>query len=453
MTEQRDFDKALGGAWTTRRTNLEFVPHLRGMIMKNFWYFLHSRRLGRIGALWLVEMGMLLAVAVLSELFISGPQLVNAQGSIAIDLHTTVSDWNQGCAGITNTVVANSGGGELRLAATVEDYFDGTQIDTTRWISNISNPGAGGSPATSIGSGLLTLDGTYLLSTAAITALPRFFEARARLMQTPNTSGRPDVGFWRHPTLGPLYDPDPNAGGSRLFILGNTGGVGQDENDLLTGARNGSTVTLNDIETDPDMTQYHLWRVEWESNQARFYVNGVLTDTITIASTIITGWVFLYHQTPSNPYGSTPMTVDWVRGGQYPSSGTYVSCPMDGIGPNWISMYWNETVPGSTGVAMRTRASTDGVNWSAWSAPTTTNPFSITTNARFLQYMVEMTSTNPMFSPEIQSISATRRTGPTAVRLTDFRSQSEPWQGWRYVVVLGIGAILLSALGLRALRT
>ncbi len=416
--------------------------------MKNFWHFLYLRRLGRIGALWLVEMGMLLAVAVLSELFISGPRLVNAQGLIAIDLHTTVSDWNQGCAAITNTVVADSEGGELRLAATVEDYFNGTQIDTTRWISNISNPAAGGNPATSIGGGLLTLDGTYLLSTAAITALPRFFEARARLVQTANTSGRPDVGFWRHPTLGPLYDPDPTVGGSRLFVYGDPNGGA---NDLWTVARDNNTVSWqNPNETSAD--QYHTFRVEWDSAQTRYYIDGSLWDTIIVNSTVITGWVFLYHQTPSDPYGTTPMTVDWVRGGQYPSSGTYVSCPMDGIGPNWISMYWNETVPGSTGIAMRTRASNDGVNWGAWSAPTTTNPFSITTNARFLQYMVEMTSSNPLFSPEIQSISATRRTGPTAVRLTDFQGHSEPWPRWRLVVVLGMGAILLTALGLRALR-
>lgn len=420
--------------------------------MLNKQSFDQSRSL-RLVALWLVEIGILLAVAIIAELFIANHHIVSAQGSIAVDLHTLVNDWNQGCAGITNTVVANADGGELRLAATVEDYFDGTTLEASRWYTNVSNPSAGGTPAITVTGGLLTLDGMYLLSNIGIIGFPRFFEARVRMMQVANTEGRPDVGYWRHPTLGPLYNPDINAGSSRLFIVGNTEAVGQSAYDLLTGARSGTNLILNDIEDDPDLTQFHFWRIEWESTEARYYFNTILTDTMTINSDPITGWVFLYHQTPSSEpsYNSTPMTVDWVRAGQYPSNGTYVSCPMDGIGPNWISMYWNATTPSNTGLAIRTRASADGITWGAWSTPTTTNPFSITTNARFLQYMVEMTSTNPMFSPEIQSISATRRTGPTAVRVSDFQARSEP-SNWQWLAILTAGALLAGSVGLRLLR-
>jgi hypothetical protein len=409
--------------------------------------------LGRIISLWMLQVALLVLASLVLEICVLSPRPAVAQGNLYTVTHTLVNDWSQICAGITNTVVANTANGELRLAATVEDYFDGTTIDATRWYTNISNPSAGGSPAITVGGGLLTVDGMYLLSTAGITGLPRFFEARARLIQQAGTSGRPDVGYWRHPTLGPLYDPDINAGSSRVFIMGNTGGVGQDEFDLITGARSGETVILNDIETDPDLNQFHFWRIEWENTQARYYFNTILTDTMNINTTVITGWVFLYHQIVSSipSYNSTPMTVDWVRGGQYPSSGTYVSCAIDGWGGNWNSMFWNSTVPGNTGLGVRTRASSDGVNWGAWSSVTTTNPFSITTDGRYLQYEVQMTSSNPIFSPEMQSISMTSVLGPSAVRLNDFQTRPEP-MAWQWLAVLAAGAMFMGGLGLRMLR-
>lgn len=406
---------------------------------------------GRIMALWLTQVALLVLLSLVLEIFVQSPQPAVAQGNLYTVTHNLVSDWAQGCAGITSTVVANAIDGELRLAATVEDYFDGTTIDATRWYTNISDSTAGGSPTISVGGGLLSADGMYLMSNTGITGLPRFFEARARMVQTAGTSGRPDVGYWRHPTLGPLYNPDINVGSSRLFILGNTGGVGDNENDLITGARTGTTLVLNDIETDPDLNQFHFWRIEWENAQTRYYLNSILTDTMNINTTIITGWVFLYHQTPSNPYGTTPMTVDWVRAGQYPSSGTYVSCAIDGWGGNWNSMFWNATVPGTTGLAVRTRASSNGTDWGAWSSPSSTSPFSITTDGRYLQYEVQMTSSNPMFSPEMQSISMTSVLGPSAVRLNNFQTRAEP-VAWQWLAVLAVGAMFMGGLGLRMLR-
>ncbi|MBI5302386.1 MAG: hypothetical protein HY868_09625 [Chloroflexi bacterium] len=402
-------------------------------------------------SLWIIQLLGLLAAGLVIQLFLQTPRPAYAQGSTLTTTHSTLADW-QGCTvAITNTTIANANGGELRLAATVEDYFEGTTIDATRWYSNISDPVAGGSPATSISGGILTLDGTYLLSTAAITQVPRFYEARARLVQTLGTSGRPDVGYWRHGTLGPRYTPDENAGGSRVFILGdpNTSAA----NDLFTGSRDGATVILNNI-GDPDNSQYHLWRVEWESAQARYYIDDVLTDTAIINTNVITGWAFLYHQSPSNPYGTTPLTVDWVRAGQYPSSGEFVSCAIDGRGANWNTLSWTSTVPGSTGMVMSTRSSPNGSTWGAWTSQGSTSPVSITSesNTRYLQYRVEMSSSTVLASPEAQSISITRLTTPTAVTLTDLQARAEPWNDWRWLLAVAAGVIVFGALGARTRR-
>ena len=47
---------------------------------------------------------------------------------------TSLADFS-GCTTLTNTVVTNVAGGEVRLAATMEDYFDGAALSASRWIS------------------------------------------------------------------------------------------------------------------------------------------------------------------------------------------------------------------------------------------------------------------------------------------------------------------------------
>jgi uncharacterized repeat protein (TIGR01451 family) len=122
---------------------------------------------------------------------------------------------------------------------------------------------------------------------------------------------------------------------------------------------------------------------------------------------VVTSWVFLYHQTPSF-YGSTPTDIDWVRAGQYVGSGTYTSCPQDaGQKVRWDTLAWDATVPSTTTLAFRVRTSMDGANWSDWSDPLPPGPNNIPPAlafARYLQYRVEMSTTNPMWSPEVREV-------------------------------------------------
>jgi uncharacterized repeat protein (TIGR01451 family) len=241
----------------------------------------------------------------------------------------------------------------------------------------------------------------YLRSVLTMTQLPRFFEARARLMQSPDTSGNVDLGFYRE--IGPLYNPFTPASSIRLFILGNS-----DSNNLIVRARDGDGPMADvDIDPDPDKTRFHVFRIEWEPEVTRYYINGALQATILSSTQVVTSWVFLYHQTPSF-YGSTPTDIDWVRAGQYVGSGTYTSCPQDvGQKVRWDTLAWDATVPSTTTLAFRVRTSMDGANWSDWSDPLSPSPNNIPPAlafARYLQYRVEMSTTNPMWSPEVREV-------------------------------------------------
>ncbi|MDW8065901.1 MAG: hypothetical protein RMK32_09780, partial [Anaerolineae bacterium] len=327
------------------------------------------------------------------------PPAAHAQGTGTIT-HTTVADFTPACAARSNVSVGNREGGELHLTASVEDDFDGPALDITRWITNISNPDAGRHQSMILANGLITLDGVYLRSVLTMTQLPRFFEARARLMQSPNTSGNVDLGFYRE--IGPLYEPPTETSSIRLFILGNS-----DSNNLIVRVRdNGGPIGDYDI-PDPDETQFHVFRIEWEQNVTRFFIDGVMQISAPSNTTVITSWVFLYHQTPSS-YGSTPTDIDWVRAGQYASSGVFDSCPQDaGQKVRWTTLSWNAVTPTGTTVVFRVRTSMDGNTWSNWSDPLPPPPNNIPENlafARYLQYRVEMSTTNPMFSPEVREI-------------------------------------------------
>ncbi|WP_448595482.1 hypothetical protein [Thermoflexus hugenholtzii] len=355
----------------------------------------------RRSALTVLLAGILLVLLIGALGILSGAPVpvARAQGTGVIT-HTRVADFAVGCAISTGISIGNAEGGELHLTASVEDDFDGTAIDGARWVISVSNPAAGPYQAITVANGLVSLDGMYLRSVLTMTQLPRFFEARARLMRMPNTSGEPDLGFYRE--VGPAYNPFTPASSIRLFVLGNG-----DVNNLIVRARDGDGPIADVDIPDPDETQFHIFRIEWEPEATRYYIDGALQATILSPTLVVTSWVFLYHQTPSF-YGSTPTDIDWVRAGQYGGSGTYTSCPQDaGQKVRWDTLTWDATVPDSTALLFRVRTSADGVTWSNWSDPLPAGPNNIPSTlafARYLQYRVEMSTTNPMQSPEVREV-------------------------------------------------
>jgi hypothetical protein len=199
------------------------------------------------GALFKLVLSSLLilstALGLLLILNATQPWPALAQGG-SQTTHTSVADFGAVCSTITNTSVSSAGGGEVRLAATVEDYFDDTVIDSNRWLSGFVFDWYTAGPPTEAG-GVLTLDGSYLRAQPSFTQSIRFYEARARLRINSNGPGDTVLGFMRQNPPLSYQGPDPEQRSIRLFITSNNGNI-------FVRARDGdSTAPVTDIPVTP----------------------------------------------------------------------------------------------------------------------------------------------------------------------------------------------------------
>jgi hypothetical protein len=287
--------------------------------------------------------GLVLVALVFSG--VAGPRvpqaLAQTSGSFT---QTSIADFGAVCALRTAVSVTNAAGGEVRLAATLEDEFDGSGVDLTRWITGTVYPQYTVPPV--VAGGVLTLDSSYLRSQLNFNGVrPRFFETRALLRAGAADVSPVDLGYYRQdPPLSGIY---PATSAMRIFVA-------QDNSTIYTRARDGDSTApaydtfLNGFNT----ATYQVYRVEWEAAQTRFYVDGVLRATVDQSIDTLDTWAFLYHQEPTNT-GRSPAQIDWVRAGQYATAGAYESCALDaGQTVNWSQVAWQATTPAGTGVSV-----------------------------------------------------------------------------------------------------
>ena len=385
-------------------------------------------------AYWAISSGvglLLLSIMVAALLWPYGAAFAQS-GPNGVITHDVATHFNGACAVLTNTIVSTANGGEIRLRATVEDYFDGDTIDTTQWITDYSNP-AFPHQAPLIGSGVLTLYGSYLRSVQVFSATTptRFFEASARmadasLMRSPSNV---DIGFYR--AYPPLRLPPGEQSSIRLFIGQPTHST---VNRLLyVRSRDGADGPILDtmvnnwggVESNQriGLSQYRTFRINWGPTETWYLIDGSVISQVpgdtplphTGVSTRTT-YVFLYNQDPLVPgdpnwSNTMPLLVDWVRAGVYPSSGQYTSCVLDaGQIVNWSQATVTATILAQTGASLETRTSVDGATWSSWApAGTIGNGVSVLTpsspSGRYLQYRLTLTSSDPIHSPEVAALS------------------------------------------------
>jgi hypothetical protein len=351
-----------------------------------------------------VRLGQFVLALALSLTALAPTRAAHAQtGSFT---HTTSGDFGAGCAAFAGTQVSDANGGEVRLAATLEDYFSGSTVNTSRWLTGTVYDWYTVPP--SVSGGELTLDAAWLRSQINfISTRPRFFETRALIRTNGNPAGWPDLGFYRD--LPPLsYNGTyPNTNAVRIFLA-------TDTNQLQAWGRDGNEnqpLYQNDI-AGVNLTQYHTYRLEWDATTTRFFVDGTERTTIPGVNTLDV-WAMLYHQTPSTVYNVAPMRVDWVRAGAYAAGGTYDSCALDaGQTVDWTTLALTSLTPAGTSLALSTRTSVDGVNWSAWQAASGNTILS--PDGRYLQYRLSLSTTNSLQSPEAQQVTVNyAASGPT----------------------------------------
>ncbi len=93
----------------------------------------------------------------------------------------------------------------------------------------------------------------------------------------------------------------------------------------------------------------HLYRIEWDAAQVRFFVDGA---TVPVSTHNGTFGPALRPIASDFANSAVPLSVDWMRMSPYPASGTFESRVFDagpGQSVNWGALTWDATTPLGTG--------------------------------------------------------------------------------------------------------
>ena len=124
--------------------------------------------------------------------------------------------------------------------------------------------------------------------------------------------------------------------------------------------------------------------------------------------------------------------IDWVRMSPYASSGTFLSRILDGgSAVNWGTISWTAVTPAGTNLIMSVRTGNTSAPDGTWTGFTPiTNGASIGLSSRYLQYRLELSTTDASQTPTLQdvTISYTLVTNQAPVAVDDTYSTNEDTQ-------------------------
>ena len=336
---------------------------------------------------------------------------------------------------INQLTVSPAKGGELRLQASLEDYFEDVDVYSTKWISGYSNPAYPGVEMPQIIDGQLRLDANYLRARQPFAAETpvRFFEASARFVTAPDPVAYADIGFYR--SLPPLQAVTETSS-IRLFVA-QTATEAAIPRHFFVRSKDGEFIpsepaTTNAIDTAVDnwganssaqmsgLNQFRTYTILWDQAETQYWIDGSVIMTTAEGtsaplphrgiSTLPT-YAFLYSQDPTFIGGGrSPLLVDWVRAGAYAAQGSYTSSVLDaGEVVNWSRIALSAEIPEDAEIVVETRTSYDGAVWSDWSAGSVAGSGASTLSmdnpgGRYAQYRVDLRSASALFSPELLSL-------------------------------------------------
>ncbi|MDL1916885.1 DUF4082 domain-containing protein, partial [Anaerolineae bacterium CFX4] len=308
---------------------------------------------------------------------------------------TTIVDFGAGAGDCT---VWPSGDGAVSLAASLSDEFSGTALNPVWTVSNWQ--GLYNTPSATVNGGSVAVN-DVLLATSGFYQAGHVFEARA-------TFG---ADTYQH--LGFGYDL--NAIGGQSWVMFSTGGTVNTVHARVN--QNGSTVEVAIPGSSAYIGTPHVYRIEWLSNLVTFYVDNVQVYqlAVTLPGTDSTTTMRPVFSDYNNNAGEATidLVVDWMRMSPYTTPCTFTSRVFDGGGAGtWGLMSWQSTEPTGTAIAMEVRsgdtAAPDGT-WSGWTA--ISNNASIGASARYAQYRATLSTSDPIYSPELQLVELTFSAG------------------------------------------
>jgi hypothetical protein len=296
---------------------------------------------------------------------------------------TTLADFGAGTlgAGISQ---ADAGDGSLILLPTAQAEFLGGSIPPN-WTAT---PYIGGGNV-SVSGGVATIEAARLNTNSL------FGPGRA-LEFTANFGGAAfqHIGF-ANDFAQPLW---------AMFSTGEAGGQ------LFARTANGP----NQIDTLIPGNWFganHRYRVDWSSSVIRYYI-----DDVQVATHAVNVGASMRPVASDLSLGFAPLTVDWIRMGAYSTTGTYSSRIFDATSPVvWTRVTWIADLPAGTNVVASVRMGNSPVpdeNWTDF-IPIATSGTTIGGGSRYLQYRVELTTTDTNHSPILHNLALSYSTSDT----------------------------------------
>ena len=158
----------------------------------------------------------------------------------------------------------------------------------------------------------------------------------------------------------------------------------------------------------------HRYRIDWDTTSVTYYIDGIALATHAVS---IAGPMRPIAASDFQPFGGN-VTIDWIRMGPYPASGSFLSRVFDAVTDvDWHYASWSAVTPPGTSAAISVRTGTaaqDGnVNWSAFTPIGA--PGAISATGRYIQYRADLATSDPWNTPELTDIILTTGHAPVAV--------------------------------------
>ena len=314
--------------------------------------------------------------------------------------------------------------GDVRLAAAGAETFDGPAIGDG-WVAATW---AGGSYVPAVAAGAVTIahvDGAYVQSASALplTGL--------------DVAARFTVGAFQH--VG-WAEKDGISTPFALFSTRDGSGHLWARTDPSTGE------TLTDLGLIPGgLHDYRIERVALAGDDLiRYSIDGAIVAEHHLDAGAFAGSRFIYLSNAGRD-PSLPLEVDRVATDvPHVAAGSFDSCPFQAlVTVPWATIAWTATVPGGTSLAVRTRTSLDGAAWSAWSAPLTVSGSPIASPpGRFLQYRLELTTSDAALTPAVAAVVVTAtEPPPPTVSIAAATVTEGPGAAAQHVVALSAGSL------------
>jgi hypothetical protein len=312
----------------------------------------------------------------------------NSQGATMAPVtwsFTTTSNWSQSTAAAfsagtqsgTTVVTGASGAGVQLDPIALYDDFPGTSLGaswaTTSWASS-----GGGPTSVTVANSVLSVAGAEVLSTTSYTG----------------TAVEGSVSFGAAPYQHFGIATDLGSFSGSVWALFSTMGT---SNTLF--ARVNLFGSEQSVNLGALPVGFHLYRVQPTATGFDFYVDNVLSTSI--AGAFPSGLNPKIAISSFNGAPNPALQVDWARW----TGGVFNSSVFDaGRTATWGTVTWTADLPTGTSIVIETSSSTDGTNWSNWSAAT--NGGTVTSpTGRYLRYRAKFVTSDPTKTPTLYNIS------------------------------------------------